>query len=94
MTQVAGNTSTKLTPAQLQAKVLELEQKLVAEQQKNEIKRTIKFKVSEKGGVSVYGLNARFPVTLYGDQWERLIAKTDDLKAFIETNRGSLKTKQ
>ena len=50
------------------------------------------FKVSEKGGVSVYGLG-RFPVTLYQEQWEKLIAATADLKRFIEENRERLKKK-
>ena len=50
------------------------------------------FKVSEKGGVSVYGLG-RFPVTLYQEQWEKLIAAAADLKRFIEENRERLKKK-
>lgn len=55
--------------------------------------RDITFKVTEKGGVSAYGLNARFPVTLYADQWERLLAKRDDLLAFIKANEKSLSRK-
>ena len=50
-------------------------------------------KVSEKGGVSVYGLG-RFPVTLYQEQWEKLLAHTDEIRAYIEANRGSLKKKE
>lgn len=53
--------------------------------------RQLAFKVSEKGGVSVYGLNSRYPVTLYRDQWLRLLEWTDDLKSFIATNEQSLK---
>jgi len=49
-------------------------------------------KVSEKGGVSVYGLG-RFPVTLYKEQWEKLLAMTDDLKKFIQENAAKLKVK-
>ena len=49
--------------------------------------------VSEKGGVSVYGLG-RFPVTLYYEQWKRLLDAADDLKAFIEENKSKLKLKQ
>lgn len=45
--------------------------------------RELSCKVTEKGGVSVYGLNARFPVTLYADQWERLFAFADTLKAYM-----------
>ena len=57
-------------------------------------KRTgsISFKVSEKGAVSVYGLG-RFPVTLYQEQWLKLLAMAEEIKAFIEENRGKLKVK-
>lgn len=51
------------------------------------------FKVSEKGAVSVYGLQARFPVTLYGDQWARLLDRADDLRKFMTDNAGKLSTK-
>jgi hypothetical protein len=54
---------------------------------------TLFCKVSEKGAISVYGLQSRFPVTLYVEQWERLLNFTDDLKAFIEENRSKLKRK-
>jgi hypothetical protein len=50
-------------------------------------------KVSEKGGVSVYGLG-RFPVTLYQEQWEKLLAQVDDIRAFIAANRDRLKKKE
>ena len=49
-------------------------------------------KVSEKGGVSVYGLG-RFPVTLYKEQWLKLLDLADDLRAFITANDASLKSK-
>ena len=51
------------------------------------------FKVSEKGAVSVYGLG-RFPVTLYQEQWDKLLGMTDELRAFIEANRAQLKKKE
>jgi hypothetical protein len=54
---------------------------------------SLAIKVSEKGGVSVYGLG-RFPVTLYQEQWEKLLAHADDVRAFIEANRSSLKKKE
>ncbi len=54
--------------------------------------RTQSLKVSEKGGVSVYGLG-RFPVTLYKEQWLRLLDMSDDIRAFIRDNDGKLKTK-
>jgi hypothetical protein len=52
----------------------------------------ISMKVSEKGGVSVYGLG-RFPVTLYQEQWVKLLDMADDIRAFIRSNESSLKTK-
>ena len=55
--------------------------------------RGISLKVSEKGGVSVYGLG-RFPVTLYKEQWVRLLDMGDDIRAFIRENDGKLKVKE
>lgn len=52
----------------------------------------LSLKVTDKGGVSCYGLG-RFPVTLYLSQWERLLAAASDITAFIEANRASLATK-
>ena len=49
-------------------------------------------KVSEKGGVSVYGLG-RFPVTLYKEQWTRLLDMADDIRTFIKENESKLKVK-
>jgi hypothetical protein len=53
----------------------------------------ISMKVSEKGAVSVYGLG-RFPVTLYQEQWTKLLAMTEQIKAFIEENKAQLKVKE
>ena len=50
-------------------------------------------RVSEKGGVSVYGLG-RFPVTLYKEQWLRLLDMADDIRAFIRDNADRLKVKE
>ena len=50
-------------------------------------------KIGEKGGLWVYGLG-RFPVTLYKEQWLRLLAMTEEIKAFIEANGDKLKTKE
>ena len=50
-------------------------------------------KVSEKGALSVYGLG-RFPVTLYREQWEKLLAMTDQIRTFIEENDAALKKKE
>jgi len=49
-------------------------------------------KVSEKGGVSIYGLG-RFPVTLYKEQWSKLLDMADDIRAFIKENEPKLKAK-
>jgi hypothetical protein len=62
------------------------------ERLKNQRTRGVSLKVSEKGGVSVYGLG-RFPVTLYKEQWARLLDMADDIRAFIKENEPSLKTK-
>jgi hypothetical protein len=50
-------------------------------------------KVSEKGAVSVYGMG-RFPVTLYKEQWEKLLAMSDEIKGFIAENKDRLKVKE
>ena len=55
--------------------------------------RRIPFKVSDKGGVSVYGLG-RFPVTLYYEQWTRLLDKAQELREFLEENKSKLKLKE
>ncbi len=62
------------------------------ERLKNERSRGISLKVSEKGAVSVYGLG-RFPVTLYKEQWTKLLAVADDIRAFIKENEARLKVK-
>jgi len=53
----------------------------------------ISLKVSEKGAVSVYGLG-RFPVTLYQEQWLKLLEVADDIRAFIRDHEGQLKKKE
>jgi hypothetical protein len=54
--------------------------------------KALTFKVSAKGAVSVYGLQ-RFPVTLYQEQWGRLLEVAPEIEAFIEEHRGELTTK-
>ena len=54
--------------------------------------RGISLKVSEKGGVSVYGLG-RFPVTLYKEQWTKLLEMADEIRAFIKAHDKELKAK-
>jgi hypothetical protein len=55
--------------------------------------RGLSLRISEKGGLSVYGLG-RFPVTLYKEQWLRLLDTANEIHAFIDANAGQLKTKQ
>ena len=50
-------------------------------------------KVSEKGAVSIYGMG-RFPVTLYKEQWLKLLGMSDEIRAFITANDAQLKTKE
>jgi hypothetical protein len=50
-------------------------------------------KVSEKGALSVYGLG-RFPVTLYREQWDKLLGMADEIRTFIQENDGALKKKE
>jgi hypothetical protein len=52
----------------------------------------IRLKVSEKGAVSVYGMG-RFPVTLYKEQWLKLLDMSDDIRSFIAANEAQLKAK-
>ena len=75
------------TKEELLAKIAELEKK--AEGRK---KGALEFRVGEKGGVSVYGLG-RFPVTLYYEQWVRLLDAANDLREFLEENKSRLKLK-
>ncbi|MGA2984922.1 MAG: hypothetical protein ABSG32_14000 [Terriglobia bacterium] len=75
------------TKEELMARIAELEKQAGA-------KKTgkVEFKVSEKGGVSVYGLG-RFPTTLYYEQWTKLLDAGEDLRAFLEANKSRLKLK-
>jgi hypothetical protein len=59
---------------------------------KAKISRPTSIKVSEKGAVSVYGLG-RFPVTLYKEQWLKLLSMAEDIKTFIAENEARLKVK-
>ena len=59
---------------------------------KSRAARAVSLKVSEKGGVSVYGLG-RFPVTLYKEQWAKLLDMADEIRSFIAENAARLKSK-
>ncbi len=52
----------------------------------------LSLKVSQKGALSVYGLG-RFPVTLYKEQWARLLENAEDIRAFLDEHDGELKAK-
>ena len=75
------------TKEELLKRIAELEQQAQAKKP-----AALEFRVSEKGGISVYGLG-RFPVTLYYEQWTRLLTRADELRVFIEENKGKLKLK-
>jgi hypothetical protein len=72
---------------ELKARLAELET-----QQGRQRSGSLEFRVGEKGGVSVYGLG-RFPVTLYYEQWIRLLDAGDRLRQFLEDNKSKLKLK-
>jgi hypothetical protein len=76
------------TREELLARIAELEKQGGTRQ-----KGSLEFRVGEKGGVSVYGLG-RFPVTLYYEQWIRLLDVSNDLRAFLEENKNRLKLKE
>ena len=59
---------------------------------KARVQRGGHLRVSDKGGVSVYGLG-RFPVTLYKEQWRRLLDMADEIRAFIREHESELKSK-
>jgi hypothetical protein len=75
------------TKEELMARIAELESQVGGRK-----RGTLEFRVGEKGGVSVYGLG-RFPVTLYYEQWVRLLDAADNLRAFLEENKSRLKLK-
>ena len=74
----------------LRAEVERLRQENEALKQKSE--RGVSLKVSAKGAVSLYGLG-RFPVTLYKEQWTRVVDMADEIREFIVEHDGELKTK-
>lgn len=76
------------TKEELLARIADLERQ--AGQKKS---GAVSFKVSDKGAVSVYGMG-RFPVTLYYEQWLKLLGAADQLRAFLEENKGLLKLKE
>ena len=59
---------------------------------KEESKKSLRLQVSAKGGVSLYGIR-RFPVTFYKDEWETILGKADDIRAYLNEHSGELKQK-
>jgi hypothetical protein len=78
--------------AKLQAGELSVEQASKMLEQEQPKRGQLYCKVSEKGGLSVYGLQ-RMPVTLYVEQWQRLLDFADEIKSFIAANDAKLKRK-
>jgi hypothetical protein len=72
----------------MMARIAELEKQLESKESGK-----LEFKVGDKGGVSVYGLG-RFPVTLYYEQWIKLLDATKELRAFLEANKSRLKLRR
>jgi hypothetical protein len=72
---------------------LEAENRALREQVEQRKPGQLRLKVSEKGGLSIYGLG-RFPVTLYKEQWLRLLDHVDEIKKFLQDNDQQLKAKQ
>ena len=79
------------TPEELQAEI----ERLRAENEalKKPVRGQLNMRVSEKGALSVYGLG-RFPVTLYREQWEKLLGMGDSIRQFIQDNDATLKKKE
>ena len=79
------------TPEELQAEI----ERLRAENEalKKPVRGQLNMRVSEKGALSVYGLG-RFPVTLYREQWEKLLVAADRIQEFIKDNDTLLKKKE
>lgn len=95
--KITSETTTTQTMAEMKeemdrikAENAALEAKLA--ENKAAAQRSIYMKVSDKGAASLYGLG-RFPVTLYVEQWNRVLDMAPDIKAFLESNKATLKTK-
>lgn len=84
---------TTINPQALAALSPEVQAYIASLQAKASAPRALSLKVSEKGAVSLYGMG-RFPVTLYGNQWERLLDNAETIKAFLVTNAALLSVKE
>jgi len=79
------------TPEEMQAELARLQAENAA--LKSRAARAVSLRVSEKGGVSVYGLG-RFPVTLYKEQWTKLLDMSDEIRTFLRDHDAELKAKE
>lgn len=82
-----------MSEAEMKAELERLKAENEALKKKVPGKQGISLKVSEKGAISVYGMG-RFPVTLYMEQWLKLLDMADDIRTFIKDNEGKLKKKE
>ena len=75
------------------AELERLRQENAALKAAKETRGVVSFRISEKGACSVYGLG-RFPVTLYKEQWDRLLSKVEDLRAFLKAHESEFSVKE
>ena len=87
---VVLNDLSKLSQAQMLQMLIDAQNKI--KDLETRPARRVVFKVTEKGGVSAYGIG-RFPVTLYKSQWEQLISAGEELQTFLKANASKLTTK-
>ena len=80
-----------MTDEELRAEITRLQAE--NDRLKDQRQSRVSLKVSGKGGVSLYGLG-RFPVTLYKEQWAKLLDMADEIRAFLREHDAELKTKQ
>ena len=91
MSLAARELEPHMTETEMKAELERLQKE--NESLKSRTSKGISLKVSEKGGVSVYGMG-RFPITLYKEQWIKLLDMADDLRQFIQENSSKLKVKE
>lgn len=89
--ECGGTVRAMSTEEELRAELAKL--KAENEALKSRSSKGISLKVSEKGGLSVYGMG-RWPVTLYKEQWLKLLDMSDDIRKFIQENDSKLKAKE
>jgi len=82
-----------VTQEDVQSELARLRAENEALKAKADDKRRVFLKVSDKGGVSLYGLG-RFPVTLYVEQWETVLGMSDEIRAFLSANASKLKRRE